>query len=202
MNQHQPSPAARLPRCGECGHVRALNWETCLPVPQWRHVTAMPQPTANQPAILDCGGKRSATPLSPAPATPRTLLRHWLLGVVAVRKDCWMLDVGCWMLDVSHFSQSRQKPQQSRQIKANQGKHQIRESSRWMGRTGRRMPNRVPRKNPLLGERKQVREDVPPTGQAASSCLSDPGHPDLRNPRPVPDFPLQSCLIKPNQAIR
>ena len=50
----------------------------------------MPQPTANQSAILDCGGKRSATPLSPAPATPRTLLRHWLLGVVAVRKDCWM----------------------------------------------------------------------------------------------------------------
>ena len=90
MNQHQPIPAARLPRCGMRGHVRALNWETCLPVPQWRHVTAMPQPTANQPAILDCGGKRSATPLSPAPATPRTLLRHWLLGVVAVRKDCWM----------------------------------------------------------------------------------------------------------------
>ena len=26
----------------------------------------MPQPTANPPAILDCGGKRSATPLSPA----------------------------------------------------------------------------------------------------------------------------------------
>ena len=98
--------------------------------------------------------------------------------------------------------QSRQKPLQSCIIKANQGKRQIRESSCWMGRTGVQMPNRVPRKNPLLGERKQVREDVPPTGQAASSCLSDPGHPDLRNPRPVPDFPLQSCLIKPNQAIR
>ena len=99
--------------------------------------------------------------------------------------------------------QSRQKPLQSCLIKANQGKRQIRESSCWMGRTGVRMPNLVPGKNSLLGERKQVRESVPPTGQAASSCLSDPGHPDLRNPRPAPDFaPIKAKTpaIKANQA--
>ena len=93
-------------------------------------------------------------------------------------------------------------------IKANQGKRQIRESSCWMGRTGVRMPNRVPRKNPLLGERKQVRESVPLTCLTASPCLYGPGRPDPRNPKTVPDFPQsrqktqQSSLIKANQGKR
>ena len=29
------------PLCGVCGHVRALNWETCLPVPKRCHATAL-----------------------------------------------------------------------------------------------------------------------------------------------------------------
>ena len=76
MSKLSPTTCARRPLCGVRRHVCALNWETCLPVPRWRPVTAMPQPTVNRPAILDGGGKHSATPLSPAPATPRTLLRR------------------------------------------------------------------------------------------------------------------------------
>ena len=76
---------------------------------------------------------------------------------------------------------SRQKPLQSCLIKANQGKRQIRESSCWMGRTGVRMPNRVPRKNPLLGERKQVRESVPLTCLTTSPCR----HPPIKAKTPV-----------------
>ena len=77
-------------------------------------------------------------------------------------------------------------------IKANQGKRQnrndplFRQPTNWMGRTGRRMPDHVPGKNPLLGERKQVRESVPLTCLATSPCLSGPGRPDLRNPGAEP----------------
>ena len=73
----------------------------------------------------------------------------------------------------------------------NQGKRQIGESSRWMGRTDVRMPNRVPRKNPLLGERKQVRESVPLTCLTASPCQYGPGRPDPRNQKPFPISPNQ-----------
>ena len=71
-----------------------------------------------------------------------------------------------------------------------------------MGRTGRRMPDRVPGKNPLLGERKQVRESVPLTCLATSPCLSGPGRPDLRNPGTVPGsapIKAENPVIVPNQ---
>ena len=64
--------------------------------------------------------------------------------------------------------QSRQKPLQSCLIKPHQGKRQIfqqpsvRPPTRWIGRTGHRMAKRVPRRNPLPGERKQVRASVIP----------------------------------------
>ena len=51
----------------------------------------------------------------------------------------------------------------SRQIKANaifSSRHSFGRPTRWIGRTGRRMANRVPGKIPLLGERTQVRASV------------------------------------------
>ena len=87
--------------------------------------------------------------------------------------------------------QSRQKPQQSCIIKAYQGIRQIfqqpsvRPSTRWIGRTGYRMAKRVPRRNPLLGERKQVRASV-----ITNQSLFAPPHPQSRQK------PQQSCMIK------
>ena len=237
---NQGTPVGRRRRAQDCPpYLRgcAASSQRVPATPPSPHHPARPNTTANPPTNLDCGGKRSATPLSPAPATPRTLLRHWMLGVVAVRKDCWLLDISPILIPSSTLHprlrprrnqtrgtlkpwvfprikpnqtslkndpaicasangaasyqpratlwvrspegaahpchsrpQSRQKPLQSCLIKANQGKRQIGESSRWMGRTGSRMPDRVPGKNPLLGERKQVRESVPLTCLTASLC--------------------------------
>ena len=92
--------------------------------------------------------------------------------------------------------QSRQKPQQSCLIKPHQGIGQIfqqpsvRPSTRWIGRTGRRMAKRVPRRNPLLGERKQVRASV-----ITNQSLFAPPHPQSRQK------PQQSCMIKAYQGI-
>jgi len=56
---------------------------------------AKPAPAARPPAILDCGGKRSATPLSPAATTPflpaapasgKSLTTH--LGSFPIRPLC------------------------------------------------------------------------------------------------------------------
>ena len=91
---------------------------------------------------------------------------------------------------------SRQKTQQSCLIKPHQGIGQIfqqpsvRPSTRWIGRTGYRMAKRVPRRNPLLGERKQVRASV-----ITNQSLFAPPHPQSRQK------PQQSCMIKAYQGI-
>ena len=56
----------------------------------------------------------------------------------------------------------------------------------------------VPRRNPLLGERKQVRASVPLTRRAASPCLSVPDILETQNPKTVPG----SVPIKANQGKR
>ena len=86
------------------------------------------------------------------------------------------------------------KPQQSRLIVPHQGKckkaygYLFGQSTRWIGRTVGRMPKRMPGRNPLLGERKQVREGVPLNSLATSPCL----HPPINAHR------ASSCLIKAN----
>ena len=90
------------------------------------------------------------------------------------------LELGGWNLELPRPIPFALKPQQSRLIVPHQGKckkaygYLFGQSTRWIGRTVGRMPKRMPGKNPLLGERTQVREGVPLNCLAASPCLHRP----------------------------
>ena len=94
----QTPPLAGIARVNQrvlvCRRRRA---EDCPPH-HARITAACPSPRSGGHPACRRAGASSPAALAPALTTASLLptrlhLRHWLLGVVAVRKDCWLLDV-------------------------------------------------------------------------------------------------------------